>query len=116
MSSSPSKKRSSKSKSKSQLKDPQQALPLQPQSEPLKAQFSSSSVKEEAPAQLKVEEVQVESSEQEQQGGARGGMKTIVVFAGSSHKQLANLITQRLGVDSGQVRERNFYQESIEEK
>ena len=71
-------------------------------------------MKEEPPAQLKVEEVpvkevEVESSGQEQQAGGRGGMKTIVVFAGTSHRQLANLITQRLGVDSGQVRERELF-------
>jgi len=113
MSTSPSKAKKSKSKAKSSS-----SSPVPPSSSlPSSSSSSSSSAAAVASTSFSQEQQQQQSqpdtertdvgglteSSEETSSSAGIGMKTIVVFAGSSHPQLTNKIVERLGCDKSQV-------------
>jgi len=110
MSTSPSKAKKSKSKAKSSSSSPvppSSSLPSSSSSSSSSAAaVASTSFSQEQQTQPDTERTDVggltESSE-ETSSSAGIGMKTIVVFAGSSHPQLTNKIVERLGCDKSQV-------------
>jgi len=115
MSTSPSKAKKSKSKAKSSSSSPVPPSSSLPSSS--SSSSSSSSAAAVASTSFSQEQQQQQSqpdtertdvgglteSSEETSSSAGIGMKTIVVFAGSSHPQLTNKIVERLGCDKSQV-------------